>query len=114
LERALRKRVARDGWAPAEREVLQRALASLVADRAVERVVDEDELERRALAVCGEGRRGRGPDDHPIGRGQRAAGLELGHALDLDEAHAARAHGWPEAWLVAEDGNLDPRRECGL
>ena len=34
----------------AEGEVLQRALAALVADGAVERVVDEDELERRVLA----------------------------------------------------------------
>ena len=37
----------------AERQVLQRALAALVADRAVERVVDEDELERRVLALGG-------------------------------------------------------------
>ena len=35
----------------AEGQVLQRALAALVADRAVERVVDEDELERRVLAL---------------------------------------------------------------
>ena len=39
--------------APAERQVLQRALAALVADRAVERVVDEDELERRVLRLGG-------------------------------------------------------------
>ena len=37
----------------AEGEVLQRALAALVADRAVERVVDEDELERRVLRLGG-------------------------------------------------------------
>src|ERR687883_1632163 len=35
---------ARAAAAPAERDVLQRALAALVADRAVERVVDEQEL----------------------------------------------------------------------
>ena len=35
----------------AERQVLQRALAALVADRAVERVVEEDELEHRVLAL---------------------------------------------------------------
>ena len=44
----------------AERQVLQRALAALVADRAVERVVDEDELERRVLRLGGQ-RRGAAP-----------------------------------------------------
>src|SRR5262249_24340717 len=43
-------RVAR---APAEGQVLERALAALVADGAVERVVDEDELERRLLGLLG-------------------------------------------------------------
>ncbi len=38
--------------APAERDVLQRALAALVADRAVERVVDEQELDDRVLRVA--------------------------------------------------------------
>ena len=94
--------------AVAEGQVLERALAALVADRAVERVVDEDELERRVLAL-GRLRRGlRGPDDHPVLRGQRAAGLELRHALDLDEAHAAGADGRAEPRLVAEDRDLDP------
>ena len=37
--------------APAERDVLQRALAALVADRAVERMVDEQELDDRLLRV---------------------------------------------------------------
>ena len=114
LERALRERVARDRRAPAEREVLERALAALVADRAVEWVVDEDELERRALAVGGQLRGLRGLDDHAVVRGQRAAGLQLGHALDLDEAHAARADGRSEPRLVAEDGNLDPGGERSL
>ncbi len=43
--------VARAGWPVAEGVVLQRALAGLVADRAVERVVDEEELHRRAAGV---------------------------------------------------------------
>ena len=40
----------------AERQVTQRALAALVADGAVERVVDEDELERRVLRIGREAR----------------------------------------------------------
>ena len=52
LERALRERHARVAGPVAERQVLQRALAALVADGAVERVVDEDELERAVLRLA--------------------------------------------------------------
>src|SRR6185295_15874301 len=81
---------------------------ALVADRAVERMVDEDELERRVLAL-GRLRGGLGgPDDHLVLRRQGAARLELRVPLDLDEAHPARADGRPEPRLVAEDRDLDP------
>src|SRR5207244_6380126 len=53
LEGALREGHARVAGAPAEGEVLERALAALVADGAVERVVDEDGLERRLLPLGG-------------------------------------------------------------
>ena len=66
LERALRERHARVARPVAERQVLQRALAALVADGAVERVVDEDELERRVLALGGLRRRARGLHDHAV------------------------------------------------
>src|SRR5205823_8185687 len=49
LERELLVAHARVAGAVAERQVLQRALAALVADGAVERMVDENELERRVL-----------------------------------------------------------------
>src|SRR5207249_1458892 len=51
FERALRERHARVSGAVAEGEVLQWALAALVAHGAVERVVHEDELERRVLRL---------------------------------------------------------------
>ena len=51
VERPLREPAFACCRAPAERQILERALAALVADRAVERVVDEDELERRVLPV---------------------------------------------------------------
>ena len=93
----------------AEREVLQRALAALVADRTVEGVVHEDELERRLLAFGRLlGSRAR-PDHHPVRHGERASGLELGDPLDLDETHAAGADGRAESRLVAEHRYLDPR-----
>src|SRR5205823_4138748 len=53
LERPLRERHAGVAGAVAERQILERALAALVADRTVERVVDEDELERRVLPLGG-------------------------------------------------------------
>src|SRR5581483_5957598 len=91
LERPLRERHPRVPGAVPERQVLQRALAALVADRAVERVVDEDELERRVLALGGVRRAPRGADDHAVLRGQGAARLQLWNPLHLDEAHAAGA-----------------------
>ena len=69
------------------REVLKRALAALVAHRAVERVIDEQELEDA-------GARGRrfgvaGRDDHAVRADRRARGLQLRHLLDLHDADAA-------------------------
>ena len=61
VERELREAHPRVAGPVAERQILQRALAALVADRAVERVVDEDELERRVLPLGRLLRRGRGP-----------------------------------------------------
>ncbi len=40
--------------------------------------------------------------------------MQLRHALDLDEAHAAGADRIAEPRLVAEDGNLDAGGERGL
>ena len=56
--------------APAHRDVLQRAFAAFVADRAVERVVDEEELDHRALRVLD--LVGAGVDDHPVADRRRA------------------------------------------
>src|SRR4029079_6930907 len=96
---------ARDAVAPAERDVLQRALAALVADRAVERVVDQQELDDRVLGVLDP--RGLRVDDHAVLDRRRAGRLQLRDALDLDEAHAARADRLAELGLGTEDGDLD-------
>ena len=77
-------------------------------------MVDEDELERRVLALgrlLGGGCR---LHDHPVLRGERAAGLELRQPFDLDEAHPAGADGRPEPRLVTEDRDLDPGRRGRL
>src|SRR6266536_2388271 len=115
LEGALLERHPRVAGAVAKGQVLQRALAALVADRTVERVVDEDELER---GVLGDARHLGGAcrlDDHPVLRRQRAAGLRLrGHPLDLDQAFFSSDTATTEPGLVAEDGDLDPGRSGGL
>jgi hypothetical protein len=79
--------VARARAAIAHRQVLQLAFAALVADRAVERVVDEQELHHallrlhRLVAL--------GAHDHALRHRRRAGGHRLGRFLDLDQAHAA-------------------------
>ena len=72
-----------------ERLVLQRALATLVAHRAVERVVDEQQLERALLAAPRELAGQVRLDHHVGGDGLRAAHDGLGRTLDLDDALAA-------------------------
>src|SRR5262249_16744358 len=71
--------------------VLQRALAPLVADRAVEGGVDEEELEDAVLGLLHAV--GRGGDLHVGAALDQPAGLERGAAagVDLDQAHAAHA-----------------------
>ena len=79
------------------RLVLQRALAALVADRAVERVVDQQELHDALLRLVGDRRGDLGVDDHALGDRQRAGGLRLREAAavagvgDVDQALAAGA-----------------------
>ncbi len=105
LEVALGLDEAAAAQAPAEGDVLQRALAALVADRAVERVVDEQELHDRVLGLADA--LGLGVDDHPVLDRGRAARLQLGDALHLDQAHPAGADGLAELGLVAEVRDLD-------
>ena len=102
LEGALGVREA--GLAAALRQclVLQGALAALVADRAVQRVVDEQELHDAALGAVDNLGGVLGLDDHARGDGLRTRGLGLGHEAqlarvpvghaDLHEALAACGH----------------------
>ena len=69
--------------------VLQLALAGLIADRAVERVVDEQHLEHALARV--ERLLGMHVHDLPFGHRRRARRRELRRLLDFDEAHAADA-----------------------
>jgi hypothetical protein len=84
---------ARLAAAPAEGDVLQRTLAALVADRAVERVVDQQELDDGLL---GDARPlGLGVHDHAVLDRGRARGLELGMP-SISTRHIRQAPtGWP-------------------
>ena len=95
-----------------DRLVLQVAFATLVADRAVERVVDEQELHHPFARLLHHF--GLGEDFLIVGGRQRAAGLRLGRSgLHLDQAHAAIA-GDGQALMVAEAGDFLPRQLAGL
>src|SRR3546814_19014205 len=61
------------------RLVLQGALAAFVADRAVERVVDQQELHHPLLRLVGDRGGDLSVDHHAVGHGQGAGGLRLGH-----------------------------------
>ena len=89
------------------RVVLQLALARLIADRAVERMVDEQHLEH-ALARFERLRR---VDVHhlPLGDRRRARGRELRRLLHFDEAHAADA-GDGKAGVIAVVRDQHARR----
>ena len=83
------------------RLVLQRALATLVAHRAIERVVDEQELHHSALSLLRHLRGQLRPHHHAFRAGRGARGERLALALHLDEALAAGAHGI-EQRVIAE------------
>src|SRR5207248_2682440 len=84
--------------------VLQRTFAALVADRAVERMVDQEELEHALLVFVH--LLGGGLDHHAFGDVDGAGRLQLRHLLDFDQAHAAdgdRRH----LGMRAEDRDVD-------
>ena len=95
---------ARPPGAVAEGVLLQPALPGLIADRAVERVIGQEELHHGAAAVLDLG--ARGPHHHPVGGDRRAGGGQLGHLLDLDEADAAVA-GDGEPGVIAVPRHID-------
>src|SRR5690606_25965852 len=96
--------VARHVPTETEREILQLALAALVADRAVERMIDQQEL-HRALLRRYRALRAR-EDLHSVRDRRRASRQRLRRLLDVDEAHAA-VRGDAELAVIAEARNVD-------
>src|ERR1043166_3570669 len=97
------------------REILQRTLAALVADRTVERVIHEKKLEDTRARLHDLGRLRR--HDHAVCADRRARRLQLRNLLDLHDADAAAAVD-ADAGVIAviRNGNavLDRRLEHGL
>ena len=77
------------GGAVGERHVLQFAFAAGIADRAIERMVAEQQFQHRLAGLLD--LVALGGDDHAFADHRGAGGLQLGHLLDFDQAHAACA-----------------------
>ena len=95
--------VTRAAAAITHSQVLQLALTALVANRAIERVVDQQKLHDRLLG------RNRlvalGAHDHALRHGRGAGGHGLGGFFNLDQAHAAVGRN-REFLVVAEMGDV--------
>src|SRR6266852_1843355 len=73
--------------AVAEDHVLQFALAAFIADRAIERVIGQQKFKHVLARVAD--LFGGCANDHAFADDKGASGLQLGHFIDFDEAHAA-------------------------
>ncbi len=103
--------VARGRRAVADREVLQLALAALVADRAVERMVDQQELHHALLRL--DRLLGVRPHLHALGRRRRARRQRLRRLLDLHQAHPA-VGGDRQLLVIAEVRHVDAELVRGV
>src|SRR4029078_10467018 len=87
VERAARELHPAFAAAERVREILERALTALVADRAIERVIHQQELEDAGPRLDDVG--GVGRNDHSVRARRGAGGLQLRHFLALYDAHPA-------------------------
>ena len=95
--------VARAAATITHSQILQLALTALVANRAIERVVDEQKLHDRLLG-CNR-LVALGAHDHALRHGRGACGHGLGSLLHIDQAHAAVGRDG-EFLVVAEMGDV--------
>ena len=101
----------RFGGAVLEGHVLQFALAAGVADRAIQRMIAEQQFQHRLARLPDFV--GLGGDDHALGDRRGARGLQLRHLLDFHQAHAAGAL-QGQTGVVAERRHLDARALAGF
>ena len=79
--------VARGRITVADRQILQLAFAALVANRAIEGVVNKQKLHHRLLRL--DRFVALGANHHALGHRRGAGGHGLGGFFDIDQAHAA-------------------------
>ncbi len=103
--------VPRRRFAVAHGQVLQLAFTALVADRAVQRVVDQQKFHDRALGVDGLGRTGM--HHHAVGDRRGTGRQGLGRLFDFDQAHAAVGCD-AEFLVITEMGDVQARRVGSL
>ncbi len=111
FDRALVLGIAAGSLAEIERLVLQIAFAALIADRAIERMVDEQEFHHPFARLLDE--RGVGLDHHPVADRHRAGCDRLRRFFHFDEAHAAIA-GDRKPFVIAEARNFGAGLLAGL
>src|SRR5947209_4353310 len=91
-----------------ERLVLQWALSAPIADRTIERVIQQQEFEDAALGFLHDW--AAGADDHPLGHGGGACrDGPLGLALDLNQAGSTGANR-AKFGVITKDRNVDAVR----
>ena len=95
----------------AHRDILQLALTALVADRAIERMVDQQKLHHALLCVDGVLRTGL--DLHAVGDRGRTRGQGLGRLLDLNQTHATRG-GNRQLLVITKVRDVDAQLLRGL
>ncbi|OIQ84063.1 hypothetical protein GALL_341100 [mine drainage metagenome] len=96
--------VARGRRTVAHGQILQLAFAALVADRAVERMVDQQQLHHTLLRLART--LGLRAHDHALRHRRGARRQRLGRLLDVDQAHAA-VGGDRELGVIAEMRYVD-------
>ena len=103
--------IAGEALAVSDALVLQIAFAALVANRAIERVVDEQKLHHPFARLF---HLGRGGHHHlAIGGGHRATGDGFRRLFQLDKAHAAIARD-AQPFMIAKARHFDAGGLAGL
>ena len=103
--------VARAGASVANGEILQLAFASLVADRAVERMIDQQKLHHAFLRRDRD--LGMRVDPHAFGHRRGASRQRLGRLLHLHQTHAA-VRGNRELAVIAKMRHVDAELGRGI
>ena len=96
--------VARHVAAVSHRQILQLAFTALVADRAVQRMVDQQEFHRRLL--CGSRFRRACEYFHALANRRRAGDQRFRRVVDLDQAHAAVGSD-AQLFVITESRDVD-------